>query len=94
MQQTCKPGSVRLVRVVFVIYLDFVSLRNSSDLPPDIGRAALHAPVYMILQPIRRTARDITAATVGSYPAFSPLPRFPVAVILCYATQPSRIASR
>ena len=31
-----------------------------SDLPPDIGRETLHASVYVILQPIRRTASDVT----------------------------------
>jgi len=31
----------------------------SSDLPPDIGRATLHASVYVILQPIRRTASNV-----------------------------------
>ena len=30
-----------------------------SGLPPGIGRAILHAPVYMTLQPIRRTASRI-----------------------------------
>ena len=30
-----------------------------SDLPPDIGRETLHASVYVILQPIRRTASDV-----------------------------------
>ncbi len=68
MQQTCKPGSVPCRSKVFVICLDFVSLRSSIDLPPGIGRATLHAPVYMIFQPIRRTARDITATTGGLLP--------------------------
>ena len=35
----------------------------SSNLPPDIGRATLHASVYMILQPIRRTALNVTTQT-------------------------------
>ena len=34
-----------------------------SDLPLDIGRAILHASVYMILQPIRRTAKSVTTLT-------------------------------
>ncbi len=68
MQQTCKPGSVPHQSRVFVICLDSVSLRSSIDLPPGIGRAALHAPVYMIFQPTRRTARDIAATTGGLLP--------------------------
>jgi len=35
----------------------------SSDLPPGIGRAVLHTPVYMILQPIRCTATCVTTNT-------------------------------
>lgn len=62
-QQNCKPGSVKRQVTLFVIYLDCVSLHNSSDLPPDIGRATLHASVYMILQLIRRTACIITNTT-------------------------------
>jgi len=34
-----------------------------SNLPPDIGRATLHASVYVILQPIRRTALNVTIQT-------------------------------
>ena len=36
-----------------------------SNLPPDIGRATLQLPVYMVLQPARRTDRNV-----------SPLPRW------------------
>ena len=50
-QPAYKPGSV----------LPFVlpSPVSFSGLPPGIGRAILHAPVYMTLQPIRRTASYI-----------------------------------
>src|SRR5690554_4804387 len=48
---------------MFVIYLQQQSLVASSNLPPDIGRAALHASVYMVLQPIRRTALLVTKQT-------------------------------
>ena len=68
MQQTYKPGSVLRRSGMPVICLDCVSLRSSIDLPPDIGRAALHASVYMIFQPMRRTARDIAAPTGGLLP--------------------------
>ena len=62
-QQACKPGSVLCLREVFVIYLGHKSPYASSNLPPGIGRAILHAPVYMILQPIRCTATIVTNAT-------------------------------
>ena len=51
------------LRKVFVIYLEHKSPYASSNLPPDIGRETLHAPVYMILQPIRRTASNVTIRT-------------------------------
>ena len=41
------------------IYLVLPSPISFSDLPLGIGRAALHAPIYMTLQPIRRTASSI-----------------------------------
>ena len=51
------------LRKVSVIYLEQMSPFVSSNLPPDIGRATLHASVYMILQPIRRTASYVTIQT-------------------------------
>ena len=62
-QQVCKPGSVLRFHEVFVIYLGHKSPCASSNLPPGIGRAILHAPVYMILQPIRRTATFVAKST-------------------------------
>ena len=59
---------------VSAIYLVLPSPISFSDLPLGIGRAALHAPIYMTLQPIRRTASPITTRPVSSYLAFSPLP--------------------
>ena len=67
-QQVCKPGSVLCLSKVFVIYLEHKSPYAFSDLPPDIGRAALHASVYMILQPIMCTACGIAIATGGLLP--------------------------
>ena len=55
---------------------------GSSGLPPGNERAAhldglrRPLPVYLTLQPIRRAARHLAMASVGSYPAFSPLPRW------------------
>jgi len=65
-----------------------------SGLPPGIGRAALHAPVYITFQPISRTALCIPAEAVGSYPAFSPLPALKSAVVFCYVALPSLTSSR
>ena len=48
---------------VSVIYLEHKSPYAFSDLPPNIGRVTLHTLVYMILQPIRRTALDVTTQT-------------------------------
>ena len=39
-----------------------------------MGRASLVTSVYMILQPIRRTAAGVTTGSVRSYRTFSPLP--------------------
>ena len=76
---------------MFVIYLLLSSQTVSSNLPPDIGRTALHASVYLVLQSVVRTALRVATQAVGSYPAFSPLPLR--AVILFYANLPSLIAS-
>ena len=52
MQLACKPVSVRFsllqkkLKPVSIIYLDPVSLRDSYDLPPGIGRAALIAGIH------------------------------------------------
>ena len=59
------------------IYLRLLSPTGSSGLPSDVGRATLIMSVYMTLQLLRRTARHVTMRLVGSYPTFSPLPRFP-----------------
>ena len=77
MQSAYKPGSVSPPQrgMMSVIYLVLPSPISSSGLPPGIGRATLpNAPVYMTLQPIRRTAPPVTKRSVSSYLAFSPLP--------------------
>ncbi len=71
-----------------VIYLRRRSPAASSNLPPGIGRATLSLPVYTVLQPAGRTAADIAARAVGSYPAFSPLPR---AVGPCRTKAPAEV---
>ena len=85
-KQACKPGSVP--EKVSIIYLVRLLPIGSSGLPPGIVRAALiretpELPVYMALQLMRRTAFPVTRKAVGSYPAFSPLPK-KSAVIFCY----------
>lgn len=44
---------------VSAIYLILLSPTGSSGLPLGIGRAILRAPIYMTLQPIRRTASSV-----------------------------------
>ena len=58
-QPAYKPGPVPLWKEAPAIYLVLPSPVSFSGLPPGIGRAILHAPVYMTLQPIRRTASYI-----------------------------------
>ncbi|MDH6355204.1 hypothetical protein M2132_001541 [Dysgonomonas sp. PH5-45] len=99
MQPVCKPGSVllnqKLKLKVFAIYLRLPSPTGSSDLPPDIGRAILHTPVYMVLQPARGTAHDIATATGGLLPRLFTLTRlFPHGRLFSVTLAlPSRIAS-
>lgn len=80
-KQDCKPGYVP--RRASVIYLGPPSPTASSDLPPDIGRAVLHASVYLVLQPVVRHALHIAAQAVGSYPAVSPLPEGGLFSVAC-----------
>jgi hypothetical protein len=68
MQPACKPDSVRFSFLQekgepdSIIYLVTALLPCSYDLPPGIRRAAL-LPVYMVFQPIRRTAHDVATMT-------------------------------
>ena len=67
-KQTCKPGSVPAKKQISIIYLGFQSPKTSSDLPLPFfdnlkkGEQPYHG-IYMVLQPIRRTAIDVTANT-------------------------------
>ena len=76
----------------FIIYLRRQSPVVSSSLPLGIGRATLNCRYTRPCNPQGVLPRNIAAPAVGSYPAFSPLPLR--AVILCYATIPSRTSSR
>lgn len=69
---------------VFVIYLHSLSPASSSNLPPDIERAALHASVYMVLQPISSTALYVTMQTGELLPHLFTLTSTSKAVIFCY----------
>lgn len=92
-QQDDKPGSVPSRRKASVIYLAFVLPQRSSGLPPGMGRAALITPVYITLQPIRRTAPCVATKTGKLLPHLFTLTA-EAAVIFCYATLPLRTASR
>ena len=92
-QSAYKPGPVPLWKEAPAIYLVLPSPVSFSGLPPGIGRAILHAPVYMTLQPIRRTAFYITVKPGELLPHLFTLTAF-AAVIFCYATPLSRMASR
>lgn len=63
-----------LAQPLLAIHLRIASLLCSSNLPPDIERATLQLSVYLILQPISDTAKDVLIFSVSSYLTFSPLP--------------------
>ena len=66
-----------------IIYLGRRSPGASSNLPPDIGRATLQLPVYMVLQPTRCTVRSVSLPSRWALtPPFHPYPCG--AVIFCY----------
>ncbi len=90
----CKPSSVLRRNGASIIYLQLRSLAASSNLPLDIGRATLNCRYTWSCNPRGVRPRSIATLAVGSYPAFSPLPPRREAVILCYATTPSRTSSR
>ena len=85
-----KPSSVPPMEAS-IIYLRLWSPIASSNLPPDIGRAALNCRYTRSCNPRDAQPRRIATLAVGSYPAFSPLPLR--AVIFFYANLPSLIAS-
>ena len=58
-----------------IIYLRLRSPAASSNLPPDIGRATLNCRYTRSCNPQGVLPANITAAAVGSYPTFSPLPK-------------------
>ena len=70
-----KPSSVPPLREASIIYLRLRSLAASSNLPPDIGRATLNCRYMRSCNPQGVLPVNIAATAVGSYPAFSPLPK-------------------
>ncbi len=85
----CKPGSVLrcALPVRSPCHLSTTAVTRRLKQPTPRHRTSNPSlPVYTVLQPVRRTAADITASAVGSYPAFSPLPVQARAVILCYVS--------
>ena len=80
-----KPSSVPPKRVVFVIYLGLRSPAASSNLPLDIGRAALHTSIYLVLHPVGCTAGVCRHLRGRLLPCLFTLTRTCVrAVIFCY----------
>ena len=89
MPRCCLAGRISRVlchpKVVFVIYLGLQSPATSSNLPLNIGRAALHASIYLVLQPVRCTAEKCCHSRGGLLPRLFTL-TLPCgrAVIFCY----------
>lgn len=82
----CKPGSVRAAARTaarFRHYLRLQSPAGSSGLPPGSGRATLECRYTWPCNPQVVRPRVSPRRAVGSYPAFSPLPRTG-AVVFCY----------
>ena len=73
-----------LYLAVSIIYLRCKSLYNSSGLPLGIGRANQHRRYTWPCNSRDVRQPQSPAVPVGSYPAFSPLPRMNGAVFLCY----------
>ena len=80
-----KPGSVPPFRAVSVIYLRLQSPATSSNLPLDIGRAALHASIYLVLHPVGCTAGECHHLRGRLLPClFTLTDPCGLAVIFCY----------
>jgi hypothetical protein len=107
-KQVYKPGSVSVLRQISIIYLLLTSLSGFSSLPPGIRRAALicflicikkQSPGIFGLSTHKvYPAKLSPVLPVGSYPAFSPLPRIKrggnflwhFLFFCCYSKRPSR----
>lgn len=86
MQQICKPGSVPCKNIfrrrskISTACLSFICETTSpllfSNLPLGIGRATLFYPIYMVLQPIMRTAYCIAAISGELLPRLFTLTSF------------------
>ena len=61
-QQVYKPGFVSQNYGISIIYLALKSPQGSCDPPPGMAGPTL-TPVYMVLQPISRTAFPVTRKT-------------------------------
>ena len=80
-----KPSSVPHRSAVFVIYLRLQLPATSSNLPLDIGRAALHASIYLVLHLVGCTARECRHLRGGLLPhLFTLTVPCGKAVIFCY----------
>lgn len=101
-EHIAEEGKTKARDISRVLYLSYESSchlsRRQVTLPLQqptlqLGRAALRRRFTWSCNPWRVRLRNIAARTVGSYPAFSPLPHKNTAVILCYADIPSRRSS-
>ena len=80
-----KPSSVPHRSAVFVIYLRLQLPATSSNLPLDIGRAALHTSIYLVLHLVGCTARECRHLRGGLLPhLFTLTVPCGKAVIFCY----------
>ncbi len=71
-----KPGSVSARKRISAIYLKLRLPVIFSNLPLDIGRAVLSSCRYIwSCNPSGVLPENVAISAVGSYPAFSPLPR-------------------
>ena len=75
-----------------VIYLICMSPHSSSVLPSASGEQPSNSSLHELAAP-KMHSRHVAMALVGSYPAFSPLPRRGGAVVFFCITHPSRSAT-
>lgn len=101
MQRIYKPGSVQtLPQEAEVLRLSFISTSSyplALAIYPPTRASNPQALVYMILQPIRRTATYVTAHTGRLLPYLLTITsgsRLLLAVVLFYTTLASRLALR
>lgn len=91
-QQACKPGSVLPERSVCHLSRLYVTIKLQRFTPRHRASSPT-TPVYITLQPVRRTAPYVAIRPGELLPRLFTLTAC-AAVIFCYVTPPSRAASR